>query len=230
MAEFLANQNHEVEIVDNGSTYEPLLDYYRNCPFKVHRLKNIGKFAVWQSDVDYYNEEHYIVTDPDLDLSLLPTDWDKVLLEGFKKYTFTNKIGFSLDETRVPKENPAYYADEFDKYPNGNPVVWSNKLDSKFIIAPIDTTFALYNTKSVYYNVNNCLRTDRPYTVRHLPWHITVDGKSEDLNSLTIPMDDEILYYFENVENSSCSYERMIPMIKEYKEKKKFTKIKLNKT
>ena len=37
-----------IYIIDNGSSYPPLLDYYRECPYTVYLLhKNVGHLAVW---------------------------------------------------------------------------------------------------------------------------------------------------------------------------------------
>ena len=43
MSEFLSDHGIEVILIDNNSTYPPLLEWYDKCPYKVHRLKeNMG--------------------------------------------------------------------------------------------------------------------------------------------------------------------------------------------
>ena len=56
-------------ILDNMSTYQPLLDYYDNeCKYKVFKLNgNFGHLALWKSNVfKYYRDSFYVYTDPDL--------------------------------------------------------------------------------------------------------------------------------------------------------------------
>lgn len=213
MAEHLANQNHEVIIVDNGSTYEPLLNWYSTCPFKVHRLGNLGKEALWVSGLCNEIDDYYVLTDSDLDISMVPADWTEVLMEGFKRFPNLNKCGLSWDETTVPVENPAQI---LDRMPNS--IAWDNRIDGGFFAYPVDTSFAI-NRPHAPFAISG-VRKDRPYTGLHLPWHIVLEPSS-DPTKYSVLFNDEILYYFEHVENSSLSHSRLIPMIEEYKRRKK---------
>jgi len=39
-----------IYIIDNLSTYQPLLDYYESCRYRIFRLKkNLGSYALWNS-------------------------------------------------------------------------------------------------------------------------------------------------------------------------------------
>ena len=39
-------------IIDNNSNYQPLLNYYESCPYKIFRLdKNIGYLALWKTNI-----------------------------------------------------------------------------------------------------------------------------------------------------------------------------------
>src|ERR1041385_6437343 len=124
MALKFAEEGHDITYIDNGSTYEPLLDYYSTCPFKVIKLPNLGNRAAWDANIVTELNEPFVVTDPDYDLSTVPSDWDKVLSEGLIQYPQYNKFGLSWEESKVPPENPAWTLDEFDKYPQGNPKTW----------------------------------------------------------------------------------------------------------
>lgn len=209
MAEHLANQNHEVIIIDNGSTYEPLLNWYDNCSFTVHRLVNFGKEAFWKSGIQKDVNEFCVLTDSDLDISMVPSDWEEVLMEGFSRYPHINKCGLSFEENTVPQENPAY---TLDRMPNS--VAWRERIAGGFWKYPIDTSFAILRP-NVAFGISG-IRKDRPYTGLHLPWHIVLEP-SADPTKLSILFDDEILYYFEHVENSSFTHSRLQDMIKEYK-------------
>src|SRR5437868_3993687 len=50
-----------IYIIDNASTYPPLLKYYETCPYHIFRLEqNVGHLALWKTDIhkrfirDYY--------------------------------------------------------------------------------------------------------------------------------------------------------------------------------
>lgn len=220
MADILAKQGHEPIFVDNASTYEPLLRYYdEECEYEVVRLGwNWGHTAPWRYiDAITLNREAYVVTDPDLDISGIPSDWEFALKEGLVRYLGAPKCGFSLDETRVPSKNPSWIEDGFYKYPDGNPRVWGRRLPGSmchFFDYPVDTTFAMYRKGNGWSQASG-IRTDRPYTARHLPWHIVLDVDPKE-DTLQIPMDDEIYYYFTHANASSLTRKRMEPMLKEY--------------
>ncbi|HVS43718.1 MAG TPA: glycosyltransferase family 2 protein, partial [Candidatus Dormibacteraeota bacterium] len=55
-----------IHLVDNQSTYPPLLDYYAATPHTVIRLRdNLGHRAAWESGAvrEHAAGEHYVVTD-----------------------------------------------------------------------------------------------------------------------------------------------------------------------
>jgi len=222
MVEILLDQGHEVIIFDNCSDYQPLLDWYERCPCTVFRCTtNLGNKAIWHSGILQGRREPYVVTDPDLDISGVPADWPEKLMEGCLRHNVF-KCGLSLDETRVPPENPAWVEDDFCNHPEGLPEFWSKKLEGGYLDAPIDTTFALYiptHPSSVENRliVVGGIRTDRPYTARHLPWHIVV-GSSRDPNALAIPMDEEIYHYFSTANlKESVTGHRFSGMLEEYR-------------
>lgn len=223
MAELLANQGHEITFIDCGSTYEPLLDYYNKCPFKVIRLSNLGNRAAWEAGIVTSLNEYYVVTDPDYDLSMIPADWPEVLMDGFRQYPQYNKFGFSWDESQVPPENPAWTADEMYKYPQGNPVAWANAaMAGNWYGYPNDTSFAVQRPGTGA-EIGG-IRKGRPYTGVHLPWHITLEP-SKDPTKRYVLMNDEMYYYFTHCENSSFTWARMWEsgMLTEYERRKGIT-------
>lgn len=171
-----------VVIIDNASSYEPLLEWYSKCPYKVIKLKqNYGHLAPWSQGCyldKIYNSDYYVVTDADLDLSHCPKDLMKVLIRGIKEYK-VNKVGLSLEISDLP-----------DDFPLKNDVInWEKKYwqtmtpDKKFYKADVDTTFALYDTttpQKVATQIDPSLRTARPYTAKHIPWYLTPNTLSEE--------------------------------------------------
>lgn len=215
MAEQLAGEGHHVIFIDNDSTYEPLLDFYNTKQFDVVQVPNLGKNAAWDAGIVTALTEPYVVTDPDFDLTNVPRDWPEVLLEGFRYYPEMAKIGLSFDESQVPQENPAYLADKFDQFPNNTSIAWA-PLAHGFCNYPCDTSFAVYRPH-VPFSISG-IRKGFPYTGVHLPWHITL-GPAADTSKRYVLFNEEIYYYFTHCENSSCTLERIFPMMREYSER-----------
>lgn len=206
MAEKFTGEGHEVIFLDNGSTYIPLLDWYKTCGLQVIRLGNNGGHALWTTDIINDLHEPFITSDPDYDLSMIPSDWDRVLLEGLREFPHVNKFGFTWEEHRVPQENPAYIEDEMYKYSEPNNPRYP-KYPNGWVAAANDSSFALQRPHSP--DAITGIRKDFPYTGVHMPWHITLEP-SADPTKMYYLWDDEIAYYFLTCEHSSCTWGRMV--------------------
>lgn len=209
MAEKLAREGHSVTFVDNASTYEPLLAWYETCDFRVLCLpENEGHTAPWNHFGKEMNEDFYVVTDPDLDISAVPDDWDVLLTEAVK-LTRRTKCGLSLDDSAVPTTNPAWLDDMFYRFPKGgNPMSWGPVLRKGVVTLydrPVDTTFAVYRPGSRYHVGG--IRAGKPYTARHLPWHV-VPELTGDARAHEILLDDEFRFYLEHANESSTTARR----------------------
>jgi len=195
-------------IVDNASTYPPLLEWYNTYPCsKVflseqyqqsyphrnvwkHILTNVHDF------IEKWNTEYYVVTDPDLELSTLPDDTIEVLKRGLISGC-VHKCGPSLDISNV-------HQDWHEKVIEWEQQFWERPVelfsDSQiYYEAPIDTTFALYNiynaSEQKYWDCSaKALRVGAPYMVHHIPWE---RGKGD--------WSEEDQYYFDHM-NKSISW------------------------
>jgi len=180
LARWVADRGLEPIFVDNNSDYSPLLAYYQACPFQVLRMdKNYGHEVVWRQGViaKLGINEDYIVTDPDLDLTGIPDDFITVLYEGLKRYPQYDKCGLSLEINDIPDKGTVWWETRF----------WQTPLDPQYFHADIDTTFALYQiSKQIRYPSFSAIRTNRPYTAKHIPWYY------HDIKDLT---EDEQYYY-----------------------------------
>lgn len=182
MAEFLSDHNVNVIMIDNNSTYQPLLDWYETCPYKVYRLKeNLGHKCLYKSGIlNEYSDQHYILTDHDLDISSIPSDFVEVLMKGIQSPNAI-KSGLSLEIDDLPDNTYAKKAYDWEiNY-------WKRPLDDNgFYIAEVDTTFALYDRQKEYTGFPEtdrffqAVRAPRPYTARHLPWYNTEDNVTEE--------------------------------------------------
>jgi hypothetical protein len=198
LCEDLVASNCEPILIDNGSKYKPLLDWYKSCPYKVHFVENTGGKSLWNSRViNQYNDDFYIVTDHDLDISEVPKDFPEVLKQAMIN-NGTLKAGLSLKISDLPYNEYAQLAYEWEKK------FWElpKTLDG-FYQAPVDTTLAVYNSAMIkqlsfpFDYISNChelffngIRAPKPYECRHLPWYNTKEN-----------LTDEEKYYISNIKN-----------------------------
>ncbi len=170
-----------IHIIDNLSTYEPLLNFYKTTPYKVYKLKkNIGFKALWKSGLWYrFMNKCYVYTDSDISIvEECPDNFLEYFYSYLKKYPLAHKIGPSLKIDDLP-----------DHYKLKNKVInWEKQFYEKtqeenIYIAPIDTTFALYrpfSRRGKRDGSDLMFRTGFPYQSRHLPWYVNSQNLSEE--------------------------------------------------
>jgi hypothetical protein len=173
----------EPVIIDNLSSYPPLLDWYATKPCEVFMLEqNHGPRAPWTSGIATSGDaEFFGVTDPDLDLSGIPDDGIQHLCRGLERHPSAPKAGFSLELNDLPEGNIGNRVREYEAQ------YWTKPLTDGFYDAYVDTTFAVYARGRSLLNFYAAVRSDRPYTARHLPWY---GG----------PQTDDEKYYVEHAE------------------------------
>lgn len=160
-----------IYILDNASTYPPLLDYYDTCPFPVLRLsENLGFKALWKSPLrKRFCRDYYIYTDSDVvPVKECPNDFIDYFLRELKRHPLARKIGFSLRIDNLPD----CYAHK-DKVIRLESHYYANFTADKLYRAPIDTTFALYRPRVGLSRSRfvEAYRTPYPYQAEHLPWY-----------------------------------------------------------
>ena len=169
-----------IYILDNASTYPPLLEYYKTCPFTVFHLnQNLGFKALWKSPLKKrFCNDYYIYTDSDVIPSdYCPKDFIDYFFKELKKHPFARKIGFSLRIDNIP-----------DSYIHKEEVI---NLEKQYYLkpaegglyrAPIDTTFALYRPRVGLSRSRSveAYRTAYPYQAEHLPWYNDSSNLSEE--------------------------------------------------
>ena len=201
MCEDLTRLGCEVILIDNNSTYPPLLEWYSSCPYKVHRLnKNYGERTFWTSGIcNNYNDDYYIVTDSDLDVGDLPSDFVEVLKNGLDNNPKITKCGLSLIIDDLPNNEYTRHVKRFES------LYWLEKDHVGNYSCGVDTTFALYKKERLKkgwdegVNFYIGTRAPPPYSAKHMPWYLTNEN-----------IDDEQKFYHSICDNQwSLVYKRI---------------------
>lgn len=177
-------------ILDNQSTYPPLLEYYKQINYEVIFLKsNFGMDALWISGVfRRFKRDFFVYTDPDVvPVDECPDDFMLFFLNSLKKYRLASKVGFSL----MIDDIPDCFAFKKQVVESEEHFFTDLRREEHLYWAPIDTTFALYRPRAKRRHANNNIemyRTGFPYMARHLPWY------SDSSNP-----DEETRYYLDQI-------------------------------
>ena len=193
-------------IIDNASTYEPLLVWLEHIEQQgvvVERLqKNHGPYALYREPSLFarYGQDYYFMSDSDLlPDAECPNDFAAVFFDALQAHPDVTKVGFSLKCDDLPD----HYALKA-KVLKWEKKFWEeSKRRGAFFNVPIDTTFALYRPAITQTEERwwFSLRADKPYQAVHLPWY-------HDTKAL----DAETLFYQLSVKkgNSSWDYKELV--------------------
>lgn len=165
-------------LVDNCSTYEPMVEFLKESGLRTIYLKeNIGHLAPWASGL-VPTGEYYAVTDPDI---IPRTECPDDFVEYFTDlagHHQVNKVGFGLEINDLP---------ECYKYRNAV-IEWETRFwqcqeipgpKSPLYMAPLDTTFAVYRP-GMLTGISPAIRTGYPYVAHHAPWYSDSANPTEE--------------------------------------------------
>jgi hypothetical protein len=184
-------------IIDNHSTYAPLLQFYAEVETNskiavVRRNENGTRTTLWDEQFC----ERFAVTGPfvytDSDIipdECCPSDVVARLAKLLRDHSQIFKAGLGL---RID-DLPASYSFRPEVI-NWERQFWMAPVCHGAFLAPIDTTFALYRPGSVF-AIGPSLRTWQPYVARHATWYQDSQNPTE-----------EQLYYASEVEKTSRSH------------------------
>jgi hypothetical protein len=186
----------EIIIIDNASTYPPLISYYETTKYKVLRTGvNGGPFAIWKlKETEPLLSDFYIYTDADVvpDKTAEFTSI-RLMYQRLRRDLRIDKIGFSLRIDNLPdhfklKHEVIAWENQF----------WQVRDSREFWVAKVDTTFALYAPFAKGGGECRALRTDAPHTALHLPWYENSAAPGEEDN-----------YYRDHAEPSSSHWTKL---------------------
>lgn len=169
-----------IVLVDNASTYPPLLAYLDRSPHAVVRLKeNLGQNAPWRGRVIEQfvgPDERYVETDPDVvPDENCPPDAVAHFSALLDRYPDVDKVGFGLRIDDLPDHYQ--HAEAVRRWERA---FWRDEAEPGVFRAPIDTTFALYRPRRPP-AMEPALRTGPPYVARHLPWYANSSRPDREL-------------------------------------------------
>jgi glycosyltransferase involved in cell wall biosynthesis len=189
------DQVGEIIIVDNGSDYEPLLEWYTEQSIaKIVYCDNLGHAGAWISGVvSEIKEEFYVVSDGDLGIDDTPDNTLVILKEKLFKQPNLQKIGVGLNWNIVSPKSPYY--NRLNLYEKDR---WSNSriIDDVYVDVHIDTTFAMYNVNNYFIGGGSLYY---PYVARHYPWELSINHDNAEFS-----------YYLKSA-SSSSSYKMIVP-------------------
>ena len=103
----LSSRGYEnVYIIDNNSTYEPLLQFYSDSGVRVFRLnRNVGWLSMWTTSVGaIFGRGYYVYTDPDVEpIAECPDDFIAHFRDALSRYPWVDKVGFGLEIDDLPE-------------------------------------------------------------------------------------------------------------------------------
>lgn len=213
---FFTECGHTVIIVDNGSTYKPLLEWYKACPYQVihtdpEKLSTYNRF-VWEMNLpDIHTADNYYgVTDSDLGFEGVPKDFADVLIGDIERSPGILKSGLALKIQDLPDNRYA------QRYRDGEKNNFNNQDEFGFYGIPVDTTFAVYskdrckNIATMWKAEGDVVpdsfldnryfyrshRSPAPYIVKHLPWYMDINNLTEEQKyHISITCHGSILFF-----------------------------------
>lgn len=170
---FLQAGYRNIVIIDNASSYPPLLRYYEELGPSgsvriIRRTETNGKLALWKEGIlqQLNIAEEFVFTSSDIVPDrCCPGDVVAYLASQLRNHGQIFKIGLGLRVDDLP-ESYAFRPEV---------LVWESRfwrapVARGLFMAPIDATFALYRAGSEF-ALTPALRTGWPYVARHEPWY-----------------------------------------------------------
>lgn len=196
--DLLERDTKEIIIIDNESTYPPLLEWYKQIPNEVKVLYhyNEGHLALFSTGlVGRIEEDWCFYTDSDIQLNPnMPKDYQQIMLDYGLKYGI-DKISLALQIDDLP-----------DHYMFKQQVIrnegrwWLDEVEPNVFRADTDTTFSLNKKVDQFQS----LRIAGDFTSKHMPWYLDLDN-----------IDEEEQYYLDH-----CSDRKLTQYTKQHKIKK----------
>jgi hypothetical protein len=189
-------------IIDNYSTYQPLLDWYSTQTYATifhntltdnscHAFRDLVLMGhpLFTSIISNW----YVFNDSDIiPAKGVPANFIEHLIEYAKKYG-KSKVGMSIEINDIDRSYPLnewVYSYES--------TYWTNAIidgDVELYPHPLDTTFAVHSPGTIPTWSDDTLRVGYPYVVKHAPFYY---------DPLNLPTDER--YYIEHLNPNSSNW------------------------
>lgn len=166
-------------VIDNHSTYPPLLSYYdeltRNGAIALRRRAgNDDKRTVWDEHLRPLDRPFVFTSSDVVPDASCPADVVARLGVHLREHPEVVKVGLGL---RIDDLPPTYRHRREVRVWEGE--FWRAPVAPGLFSAPVDSTFALYR-RGTEYALWPALRTGWPYLARHEPWYADSAHPSEE--------------------------------------------------
>ena len=163
-----------IAILDNASTYPPLLNFYAELdPATAHVIRlgyNSGFEGLEDAARCLRRCPYFVISDPDLvPYPDTPKDILKRMCMALDAVPEVDMIGASLEIDDVPETYPLR-----NKVLDWETRFWPPRAKSVGdwgFEAWVDTTFAMYRKGSDVLQIAPAMRLDRPYVLKHVDWY-----------------------------------------------------------
>lgn len=193
-----------IHIIDNASTYPPLVEWLAQSPHHVHRMDtNYGHLVLWDSgQFDHIiKQQNFVLTDCDvLPDAACPVNVVEQLATILERYPNFTKVGLSLRIDDLPE-----HYNLKQKVIDWESPFWEHPLEGGTLYeAAVDTTFAYYRPGIAPSDPRwwRSLRTAAPLTAQHLPWYADTSAPTE-----------EDIYYQKNLKEMSSQWSTTDPVL-----------------
>ncbi len=174
MVNQLKKYTSDIIVIDNNSTFPPLLDYYHDeFNYTLIKMNDNYGYRIYEHEaIQKLLGDIYILTDPDLQFNdNLPDNFISDFID-ISNYFESGRVGFALsidsDDMRTDVYHEGYTIIDWEiKF-------WQERLNyppcqhMELYSAPVDTTFCLINKK---FCNERPIRVAGDYTCLHLPWY-----------------------------------------------------------
>lgn len=187
LVDFLLKRGFEkIVIIDNKSTYPPLLEYYKDVKGFVEikfQDKNYGHNIMYQNykSIEEYTKGYFVITDPDIiPNENLSIDFMHQMIKLLDKYfNKVSKIGFALKIDDIPDYFPLK-----EKVLNWESKFWHYPIEEDCYLNVLDTTFAIYKPMypKCFYNLSflPAIRIAGNFEAKHGGWYKNPHKLSEE--------------------------------------------------
>jgi hypothetical protein len=181
---FRMNANADITIIDNASTYLPLLQWYKEIEKDVKIIRHDVNRGPWCFFYSYISSkvdsDYYIYSDADLELNPnMPYNWQEIMFEYLKKWDRKPSLALKISDLEEGELKSQIY--------NHQSVCWGRTDDPNAFLAFTDMTFSMDAKVNGYRYISMRLAGD--FECRHVPWYL-------DFNNLP----EEEIYYLNHID------------------------------